>query len=362
MKKKRFFFYCLFFLFFLAVLNCPQKWIRHIRYSVDIMHKYFPFASFFREKISKNDETSEQSIQLLQWENKVLQERLNNARTWLIDQRRIEEHVHMIENMIFNQQYSAFYRRRIEELLLFLRSEVFSIGAKVILRDPAFWSCGFWIDKGRKNNRFFGVDIIKRNSLVLSDGYLIGVIEDVEENRSYVKLVTDSSLVIAVRTIRGQSSDAIVLHHIVCLEKQLELQKEDKAMAFVLEKLLEGKEQLKRRGETHYLAKGELLGATTPAFRSFLSILKGRGFNYEFEDEEGQSKTVYELSPSLLHVGDVLVTSGLDELFPAGLPVARVSYVHPMKEGDYFYDIEAMMFIDVNRLMNVQIVRPREDL
>ena len=39
--------------------------------------------------------------------------------------------------------------------------------------------------------------------------------------------------------------------------------------------------------------------------------------------------------------GDLLITTGLDGIFPAGLLVARVSKVHDLEEGAYSYRIEA---------------------
>jgi cell shape-determining protein MreC len=43
----------------------------------------------------------------------------------------------------------------------------------------------------------------------------------------------------------------------------------------------------------------------------------------------------------IIAVGDLLVTSGLDGLFPPGLFVAIVSKIHPLKEGGFAFDLEA---------------------
>lgn len=44
----------------------------------------------------------------------------------------------------------------------------------------------------------------------------------------------------------------------------------------------------------------------------------------------------------LLRPGDLLITSGLDGVFPAGFRVAIVSKTHTLKEGASSYDIEAV--------------------
>ncbi len=54
--------------------------------------------------------------------------------------------------------------------------------------------------------------------------------------------------------------------------------------------------------------------------------------------------------------GDILVTSGLDRLFPPGIPVGFVSRVEKQGSG-YFQDIEVTPFVDHTRLEEVLIVR-----
>src|SRR5690606_8743507 len=79
--------------------------------------------------------------------------------------------------------------------------------------------------------------------------------------------------------------------------------------------------------------------------------LEGEGFNYDFEDEYGPARDLRsgasidpekKMDPTpLLMVGDQLITSGMDGLFPEGLKVAEVTRIHMLREGDYYYDIEA---------------------
>lgn len=53
--------------------------------------------------------------------------------------------------------------------------------------------------------------------------------------------------------------------------------------------------------------------------------------------------------------GDVLVTSGLDGLFPPDIPVGYVSKVST-REKDLFHDIEAVPFVDSGRVEEVAII------
>ena len=102
------------------------------------------------------------------------------------------------------------------------------------------------------------------------------------------------------------------------------------------------KESLLDGRETRFLAKGELHGSSYPVWRERSDILKGIGFNYEFADEEGRPMRLHEqASKMILKKGDLLVTSGLDGVFPRGLSVAIVKKIMPLKEGSFSYELEA---------------------
>ena len=104
-------------------------------------------------------------------------------------------------------------------------------------------------------------------------------------------------------------------------------------------------------GPSRHLAKGELHGSSAPLWRGCSTILKGVGFNYDFSDEEGEGLELHTGRPhsdlrgrsnvSLIEVGDLLVTTGMDGIFPADLPVAFVKEVSPLSEGAIFYEILA---------------------
>ena len=303
--------------------------------------------------------SGESELIQLKIENKKLKDDLEEVRNWIILEDRIETHVKRIEDLLQINGYSKFYERRIRDLLALLNKEVYSIDAKVLFRDPSFWSSGFWIDCGEAQNRNFNSKIIAKNSPVLFEDSLIGVIEIVEEKRSYVRLLTDSSLTPAVRAIRGGEQNHSLLQNIKLLEEELRLSFND-VSPILFSELEIVKKALEASGEALYLAKGELRGSSYPIWRSRSPLLKGVGFNYEFSDSEGPSHTIHDkLKTPLLQVGDLLITSGLDGVFPNGLCVATVSRISPLKEGDYAYEIEALLTAgNLDRISHVQIYPP----
>ena len=90
--------------------------------------------------------------------------------------------------------------------------------------------------------------------------------------------------------------------------------------------------------------------------------MKGIGFNYEYADKEGPKRDLQtggmesSLLPKtpILQEGDLLVTTGMDGLFPAGLHVATVPKVTSLEEGAYCYTIEARATAD--RLEDLEVV------
>jgi rod shape-determining protein MreC len=322
-----------------------------------------PFVNKLRGKFlfadGKYHAHEESELLQLKIENKKLKDDLLEVRNWILLEDRIESHVKQIEELLHDKKYIPFYQRRINDLLTLLDKEVYSIGAQVIFRDPGFWGSGFWIDKGEKENRELHAKIIAKNSPVLSEGSLIGIVEIVEEKRSYVRLITDSSLTPAVRAVRGDEQNCTLLKGITALEEELQYQ-EGLSRPELFQELNEVKQKLKQTGETLYLAKGELRGSSYPLWRSRSSVLKGVGFNYEFADEEGSSHTIHnKLKNPLLRQGDLLITSGLDGVFPQGIPVATVTKIFPLKEGDFAYNIEALLMANnIDDTSYVQVYPP----
>jgi rod shape-determining protein MreC len=169
--------------------------------------------------------------------------------------------------------------------------------ARVIFRDPAFWSSSLLIDKGMADDAFN----IEKNSVVLSQGNLIGVVEEVFETFSKVRLITDKNLQFSVKKLSSSHEQKIK-------EEELEL--------------------------------GTMCG---------ISSIDNR---YRFKDLEGH------FFSSNFQTGDVLITSGLDGVFPEGLKVAIVTEVK-IEEEEVIFPFKAQVCApDLKNLKAVTILSP----
>ncbi|MCB1107123.1 MAG: hypothetical protein KDK76_03405 [Chlamydiia bacterium] len=266
----------------------------------------------FQEK--GEDKSLETQLLLLEKQNEDLRNRL-------LCGERIKEQIDAVKSMIAidEKELSEFSQRRIKSAEELLKRALFFVSGDIIYRDPSHWNSTFWINLGEKE--------ISVNSPVLKGKYLIGLVEYVGKHKSRVRLLTDSSLVPSVRVVRG-----------------------------------EGKDQ-------KYLAKGELYGSSSPLWRKRSDILSGIGFNYDFEDEEGGARELrsgrplnhlnHEDSLSLIEVGDLLVTTGMDGVFPKDIPVAIVSKLETLREGAVSIEIEARLCCgNLDNLQSVAVLPP----
>lgn len=209
-----------------------------------------------------------------------------------------------IENSILRARLDGA-RDALSQLKM-LRQELFSpeveaTAAPVISRSPLSWNSRLWIGVGSRHGEH-----IQKNSPVVVGDTLVGIVDEVYPKKALVRLITDPDLIPSVRAKRGE--------------------------------LL--------------LAKGELHGSKRTEWRRRGTLLEGEGFNYDFEDSYGPGRDLRSgasLDPEvavdpvpLIMVGDLLVTSGMDGLFPEGLKVAEVTRIHVLREGDYYYDLEAL--------------------
>jgi rod shape-determining protein MreC len=73
----------------------------------------------------------------------------------------------------------------------------------------------------------------------------------------------------------------------------------------------------------------------------------------------GKRKCILKYIPyeEEVKTGDIIITSGLDSFFPAGIPVGSVSSVDTKGTGGYFQDIEVLPFQDDSRIEEVVIVK-----
>lgn len=264
--------------------------------------------------------TKDQEMQQLLLENRVLKNELENLKG-VVEQ----------EYFIFNEMLrdpsleinpSAVTAHE-QEILDLFSLELMHIPARVLYRPLNTWNHSLWIDKGEADNRSLGRVVIAKNSPVVIGLAVVGVVDEVGLHSSRVRLITDSALNPSVRIKRGE----------------------------------------------WLLAKGELQGANHFNFRSNQTRLKGVGFNYDFEDEEGPARDLRTGEPldakqnvpqmPLIQINDLLITTGLDGVFPFGLEIGQVKRIYPLKEGDFAYDLEAESAVtDLNALTVVFVLPP----
>lgn len=191
------------------------------------------------------------------------------------------------------------------------------VPARVIYRDPTSFGSSLWVNVGEENNRRLKRKIITKNSPVLFGKSVVGVVDFVGEKESKVRLITDSSLKPSVRAWRPSTQNSLL-----------------------------------QKGEGWYLAKGIVCGSGSALWRSGGNRLKGTGFNYDFPDEKGSKSQV-----PLVEAGDLLVTTGMDAVFPPNLRVGQVTKVYPLKEGAYAYELDARPAIkNMNELHTVFVI------
>lgn len=311
--------------------------------------KVFPLGASVERGFSKE-------LMRLQSENQALRTQIETLYEWFLCEGKIHEQVELLKGISLGaneSSFNSFFQRRAKHLRARLQDQLLAFPTQVIYRDPSSWSSSLWIDAGEEDNQAIGHAVISKNSPVVVGSSLIGVIDYVGKKQSRVRLITDSGLSPAVRAVRGASQNRELAQSVHTLIQRLDLREDLFASSQEKEQIhqwLKGLQtKLGMNGEEGYLAKGELRGSSAPFWRSRGLTLKGIGFNFDYPDEEGPARElrtgrpVGATGPSvpILKEGDLLVTSGLDGVFPPGLFVATVSWVSPIKEGSYAYEIEA---------------------
>lgn len=265
------------------------------------------FSGFFHEQAQvklSSDEVLRRQIERLKNQNALLKEKLVRVTQELKTCRLFEQEEQRLGKLDV--------QRRREELIRLITLQHDGVHAKIVYRPVTSWNSGFWVDAGEETNKRLGYTAIGKNSPVLYDGYLIGIVEQVTDKQARIRLITDPDLSVAVRANR----------------------------------------------EGQPLAKGEIHGSDMACYSRGSTLLKGQGFNYDFADREGPAIDLRSRDPYIIKVGDTLITTGLDGLFPAGIPVATVKDVAPLKEGDYAYSLIADPLSTCDNLHTVFILPP----
>jgi rod shape-determining protein MreC len=330
---------------------------------------------FYQNPFSKPQQQTD--IQALQLENVLLSSQIQQVGDFLTQEERIETQFKQLQAVqqalgeTKESEEQGFFSRREAVLLKRLKKQLMSLNGKVVYRDPSFWSSYLWIDLGEKDNKLMQEKIVCINSPVVIGNVAIGVIDYVGAKKSRVRLVTDASLSLSVRVARGGEQNKILLDNMLSLLDQLKVRDdlffshEEQVNAMCL---LEGLcDNIKLHGHERYLAKGEIKGSSTPLWRSKSQSLEGIGFNYDFEDAEGPSRDLRTgesvdkklKGEILVKEGDLLVTTGMDGIFPEGFYLGFVEKVQDLQEGAAYYNLTAKSLApSLNDLKCVTVLVP----
>lgn len=356
--------YFLIFFSLLALMSLPKESTEKLQgTAVAVLATTWNHLLAFKSFFSSNKENQEQSyasledIEKLRLENTLLREEIIHLKDVMQQELRlINQMNYALDDEETNFSTKTLKARHRLELKKLLQVHLDAVPAKVIFRSPDSWNSSFWINVGTLTNEALGTETIAKNSPVLLGTSVIGVIDYVGKKQARVRLITDSGLTPSVRALRGGMQNNILdekLNTLIQLLKKSPTALDNTQQQNELITTLESaSEMLSHNETTKCLAKGELYGSSKSLWRTQRHQLKGIGFNYDFADGEGPARDLrtgktknsepHEIPQAIIKTGDLLVTTGMDGVFPAGLKVAEVTKVHPLKEGDYYYELDAL--------------------
>lgn len=312
--------------------------------------------------------SSKEKIEELTLINQTLQTELSYLKQFLNDQESLLENMKGLGAPL---PETLENKTILERLFKKLHLRLQAVPARIIFRSLDTWNQSLWINIGETLNEEMGMKKIEKNSPVLIGDSMIGVVDYVGKNQSRVCLLGNRNLTPSVRVARGGENERLLYTYIENLQRQLSLNTsifpESKEKLALIEQLKKIKEKLNQIKPNWYLAKGELTGNKQISRQPNTLRLRGTGFNYDFSDSEGEARdlqTGKSLSQPnapaipLLQINDLLITTGLDGIFPPDFQVATVSQIDPLKEGDYFYSIEAIPTLPIIEEMKLVFVLP----
>ncbi|MDP1880079.1 MAG: rod shape-determining protein MreC [Parachlamydiaceae bacterium] len=322
-----------------------------------------PFHSF----------SSDEELQKLAAENQLLTNELAYLNLF------IDEHLRISSEM--SQEYEEGFfenenRKSLEKSISLLKWRINAIPARVIFRTFDTWNHFFWINIGETFNENQTEPLIGKNSPVVIGRSIVGVVDFVGKTQSRVRLISDPQLKISVRAARGGENDLRLKDSVDYVLEYLERRNQSPLLTDsqieLNQSLAQLQEQLYAPKKTKYLAKGEMQGCPSFAKRGANIFLKGVGFNYDFPDENGDwgdlrtGKTFNHFSENnipIIKPNDILITTGMDGIFPSGFQVGTVTHVDLLKEGDYYFTIQAkpsVSFLEELSLVYVLPPHPHE--
>ncbi|NGX38087.1 MAG: hypothetical protein K1000chlam2_01258 [Chlamydiae bacterium] len=308
--------------------------------------------------------TGEKDVEKLELENQMLKGQIRELKSWVLENAELEGQFQELR-CITAKAGDPFFERRSRYLAQILQRSVYSLPARVVFREPASWSSSIWLNVGERDNERIGKEIVAKNSPVVVGKAIVGVVEEVTKTRCLVRLITDQSLTPSVRAVRGGEQNRDLAEALDTLVKKLSLQNHLEGSQELVAALRGFQAQLDLDESASYLAKGQLHGTSHPLWRSLGQTLKGVGFNYDFSDEEGSAVNlrtgVYKngIQQPLIRTGDLLITTGMDGIFPPDLRVGIVTKILPLHEGECSYQLEADALIpNLNTLSEVFVLPP----
>ena len=298
-------------------------------------------SSLFWSDEKKNNKSLQ--IQKLELANQHLNGQITRLEKLLLQEQVLNRQISQLKA---SQSLKNLQKRHKKQLQYCLSLQLQAAPAEVIFRSPSSWNSSLWINVGKDHNDKLGSVIIAKNSPVVVGTSVIGVIDYVGQRQSRVKLITDSGLSPSVRALRGDLQKKIQEDNLEAVIDQIAISETSPEESEEITKLQNHLRRRSLKEGSWLLAKGELHGNSQPLWRSLGNHLKGVGFNYDFSDEEGPARDLRSgvgegSAVPILKKNDILVTTGMDGVFPPGLNVAQVTHVSLLREGDYYYELEA---------------------
>ncbi|MBI5273805.1 MAG: hypothetical protein HY860_01980 [Chlamydiales bacterium] len=304
--------------------------------------KLFQWIHLFpKEKVDKEEYDS------LKTENFLLKSEIKEIGDYLKEQSILEELVVQLDNLDVNVNKKQW---KIKEELIIKRLFYLckSVRAKVIFREPVSWGSFIWINKGEEENKRLSQTVIAKNSPVVIGDKVVGVVEEVFLKRSKVRLITDENLHISVCSHRGSYQKDEIVTAIESLQRFTE---EEEELKQVLNRY---KNKLDTKQDHVMIARGEVSGFSQPLWSVKKSFLKGIGFHPILNK--------YKHESNFFQVGDLLLTSGLDGVFPEGLIIGSVKTVLPLSEGSFYYQMEVQpSILYLESVTNVMVLPPVQE-
>lgn len=322
MKKIQIIPYLKIFAVLLLLISVPQNTTERLKgYAIAFLSPLWELENSLKNFEGEEIAKAENEFNKLKLENQILSNELNKLKALLSNEAFLIAQREKFSDEKLEKKLQQLSSIRLNDLQNLVIDQLQSLPAQIIFRSPSLWNSTLWINVGKSSNRP-DKTIVAKNSPVVVGTSLLGVIDFVGDKQSRVRLITDPGLTPSVRAIRNID------------------------------------------GQVRYLAKGELHGCLQAENRHQPPRLKGTGFNYDYPDNNGPARdlrtgapngTTTEIKPiPIIEPNDLLITTGMDGVFPPGMLVAKVTHLTPLKEGDYFYEIEAIA--DLENLDEISMV------